>query len=130
MFFHFSSVLLPPRHHLPPPPSLPPSVPEAPPQDVSGRPVDQHRIEVSWKPPLAHKQNGALAGYKVFYMKDEAGKTENDATVKNVGPGKQSVTLEGLQTWTDYKIWVVAYTRVGDGPASPPILVQTDEDGR
>lgn len=97
---------------------------------MSGRPVDQHRIAVSWKPPLAHKQNGALAGYKLFYMQNEAGKTENDATVRNVGPSQQAATLEGLRTWTQYKIWVVAYTRVGDGPPSAPILVHTDEDGR
>ncbi|XP_076439826.1 receptor-type tyrosine-protein phosphatase delta-like isoform X2 [Babylonia areolata] len=103
-------------------------IPEAPPRDVSGRPIDQQRIEISWKPPLAHKQNGALAGYKIFYLKNELGKTLDDATMQNVKPNKQSHTLEGLQTWTEYRIWVVAYTRVGDGPASPPILVQTDED--
>ncbi|XP_070195997.1 tyrosine-protein phosphatase Lar-like isoform X3 [Littorina saxatilis] len=105
-----------------------PFVPEAPPRDVSGRPVDQHRIEVSWKPPLAHKQNGKIAGYKILFMKNEPGKTEDDAMVKNAGPEDQSATIEGLQTWTEYKILVLAFTRVGEGPQSNPIVVQTDED--
>lgn len=119
MFFRFCSS-----------PCICTSVPEAPPQDVSGEPVDEHRIQVSWKPPLKHKQNGALAGYKIFYMENEPGKTDNDATVRNIGAEKQFAMLEGLATWTEYKIWVVAYTAVGDGPPSPPIMVQTDEDGR
>ncbi|XP_025110636.1 receptor-type tyrosine-protein phosphatase F-like isoform X2 [Pomacea canaliculata] len=103
-------------------------VPEAPPQDVSGRPIDEHQIKVSWKPPIANKQNGALAGYKIYFVANEAGKTDNDAIMKNVDSSSLSSILDGLSTWTEYKIWVVAYTAVGDGPASPPIVVQTDED--
>ena len=117
-----------------PPPAPPPcsscSVPEAPPRDVSGRPVDQQRIEVSWKPPVAHKQNGALAGYKIMYMPNEPGRADSEASVLNVTASRRSHTLAGLRTWTEYKIWVLAFTRVGDGPASAPILVHTDEDGR
>ena len=38
--------------------------------------------------------------------------------------------LDGLETWTNYVIQVLAFTAVGDGPKSMAIEVKTDEDGR
>lgn len=55
---------------------------------------------------------------------------DNDTKMTQVAPHLQSYKLDGLATWKEYKIWVVAFTTVGDGPPSPHILVQTDEDGR
>jgi len=42
----------------------------------------------------------------------------------------RSLGIEGLRKWVQYKIWVTAFTRKGDGPFSDAILVHTDEDGR
>ncbi|KAK6188600.1 hypothetical protein SNE40_004745 [Patella caerulea] len=105
-----------------------PYIPEASPQAVSGRPLDAHQIAVNWKPPPPDKQNGRLEGYKLSYMKNIEGDIETDGVEKILGPKVESFTIKGLDTWTEYKIQVRAYTKVGEGPLSPPIIVKTDED--
>ncbi|ESO86619.1 hypothetical protein LOTGIDRAFT_128794, partial [Lottia gigantea] len=105
-----------------------PFVPGASPQAVSGRPLNAHEIEVSWKPPPRDKRNGRLEGYKLYYMKNEEGNIETDGIVKRLRPDVDSYIIKELSTWTEYKIQVRAHTRVGDGPLSQPILVKTDED--
>lgn len=46
------------------------------------------------------------------------------------GEGKVTLLLGALQKYTVYVLQVLAYTRLGDGPQSSPILLQTKEDGR
>ena len=41
-----------------------------------------------------------------------------------------NVTLRGLEEYTDYSIFVFASTVKGDGNASDPIIVTTDEDSK
>lgn len=105
-----------------------PLVPEAPPADVTGRAVSSKEIRITWKPPDPKKQNGKLEGYKAFVL--EKGKPEKDAVTKTVGGDQLSVSVGGLKIWTDYNVWVLAFTRVGDGPRSAVITTRTDEDGR
>ena len=108
-----------------------PLVPEAPPQAVSGRFVDAHRLKVSWKPPRRDKQNGAIQGYQISYVEnDSSDNTLAHAKNETVKGDAREHEINNLQTWTKYMIWVLAFTRVGIGPASQPITVQTDEDGR
>ena len=40
------------------------------------------------------------------------------------------VTLRGLKKYTNYSIWVSASTVKGNGNASKPIIVTTDEDSK
>ena len=40
------------------------------------------------------------------------------------------VTLKGLKKYTNYRIFVFASTAKGDGNASDPITVTTDEDSK
>ena len=40
------------------------------------------------------------------------------------------VTLRGLKKYTNYSIWVSASTVMGNGNASKPIIVTTDEDSK
>ncbi|XP_041360358.1 tyrosine-protein phosphatase Lar-like isoform X2 [Gigantopelta aegis] len=104
-------------------------VPEAPPQAVSGRFVDAHRLKVSWKPPRRDKQNGAIQGYQIFYVEnDSSDNAFSDAKNETVKGDSREHEIKNLRTWTKYKIWVLAFTRVGKGPPSQPIIVQTDED--
>ncbi|XP_046366897.1 tyrosine-protein phosphatase Lar-like isoform X5 [Haliotis rufescens] len=103
-------------------------IPEAPPKAVSGRILDAHRITVSWDPPSADKQNGDLAGYKIYYVEIADAKNDSDAMVAKVNGDTKSYTLKDLKTATKYKIWVVSHTAVGDGPPSQPIIVETEED--
>lgn len=37
--------------------------------------------------------------------------------------------LDQLAKYTDYLITVLCYTKIGDGPTSPPVAVKTLEDG-
>lgn len=46
------------------------------------------------------------------------------------GEGSTSVLLGGLQKYTMYSLQVLAFTQMGDGPLSNPILLRTKEDGR
>ena len=41
-----------------------------------------------------------------------------------------NVTLRGLEEYTNYSIFVFASTVKGDGNASDPIIVTTDEDSK
>ena len=38
--------------------------------------------------------------------------------------------IDELRKWTEYRVWMLAGTIVGDGPPSYPVLVRTGEDGR
>ena len=40
------------------------------------------------------------------------------------------ITLTGLEKYTNYSIFVFASTLKGDGNASEPIIVTTDEDSK
>ena len=44
--------------------------------------------------------------------------------------GMQTYNIEDLKKFTDYKLSVLCYTSKGDGPASNPVLVKTQEDGK
>lgn len=81
-------------------------------------------------PVLKDERNGVVTGYKVYYVKNEPDLTEDDAEVVTVNPDARGLTLGQLSIWTEYKIWVSAFTTTGDGPKSQPIIVSTDEDGR
>ena len=105
------------------------TVPSAPPRDVRGEALDSRRIELSWSPPAADTQNGELQGYRVRYMEAESMTGTASAPVVTVRASEHSYVLQDLKKWTQYKLWVAAFTRKGDGPFSDVIIVQTDEDG-
>ena len=48
--------------------------------------------------------------------------------IKN--PESREILIDELQKWTEYRIWMLAGTQIGDGPISYPVIVKTDEDGR
>jgi len=103
------------------------TVPEAPPQNVTAEAVSPTTILVQWQPPMSDRSNGQIIYYKV--MAAESGMSDSEADsyrVENV----TAYTLEGLRRWTEYKIWVLAGTSVGDGPSSFPLTVRTREDGK
>ena len=54
-----------------------------------------------------------------------------NVTYKSVTPiSGKFLELEKLDEFTFYDIKVLAATKIGDGPASVPIKVQTDEDSK
>jgi receptor-type tyrosine-protein phosphatase F len=80
---------------------------------------------VSWEPPPAERSNGRIVYYKIFFV--EQGRSDSEATVTTLNSTK--IILDELKKWTEYKIWVLAGTSVGDGPRSYPINIRTHEDG-
>ncbi|XP_060038056.1 receptor-type tyrosine-protein phosphatase S [Erinaceus europaeus] len=103
------------------------SKPSAPPQDVQGVSTRSTAIVVSWRPPPAEAQHGALVGYSVHYRALDADPAEDQA-VTGIPPTASRILLAALRKWTRYRITAAAHTRAGAGPQSAPVLVRTDED--
>ena len=101
--------------------------PSAAPLSVTGQTVDSHSIRVTWSAPPADQWNGELAGYRVLYA--EANRGSGDGSVASIPADEWSYSVRGLQEWTPYNVWVLAYTAAGDGPRSDVIVVRTAEDG-
>ncbi len=118
-----------------PPPPLPLSQtwaePSAPPQDIKCSSSSSTTLLVSWRPPPAESQNGALAGYIVRYAVVGAGAEVNTEPVEEpaVPPSSNQIQLQRLEKWTLYRVTVAASTSVGPGPESELLLCRTDEDG-
>ena len=109
--------------------SHPPLVPGAPPAEVSAYPESSSSLRVVWQPPPENKQNGVISYYKIFYV--SKARSDSDATVIKIdSPSAREFVIDELGKWTNYRIWMLAGTSVGDGPKSSPIDVKTDEDGR
>lgn len=98
--------------------------PGAPPQNVTGYNTSSTSINVTWNEVPEDKQHGDINRYTVMYNKTT--NVINKSEVTKIS--EKIVELKGLDKYTIYDIKVLAATDVGDGPASDPIKVQTDED--
>ena len=61
---------------------------------------------------------------------DYTSTTSNETNNKEVQTPTQHLKIEGLKQNTNYTITVMASTSKGYGPASEPIFVATDQDGK
>lgn len=95
--------------------------PGAPPQNVTGYNTSSTSINVTWNEVPKDKQHGDITRYTVMYNKTTNVINKSEITEK-------FFELKVLDKYTIYDIKVLAATSVGDGPASDPIKVQTDED--
>lgn len=104
-------------------------VPEAAPQNVRAEAEDSSSVRVAWDPPPTELQNGHITHYKLYYV--EASRPDKEAVEMMLKTPLSSTefVLEELKKWTQYRVWLLAGTSVGDGPASDPITVRTQEDG-
>ena len=99
--------------------------PGAPPQNVTGYNTSSTSINVTWNEVPKDKQHGIISHYTVMY------RNMTNVTYKSVTPiSGKFLELEKLDEFTFYDIKVLAATNIGDGPASVPIKVQTDEDSK
>jgi len=105
--------------------STPTIVPGAPPQNVTGESVSPTSIRVAWDPPPAECSNGHIRYYKVLVV--ESGHLDSEATMITLNA--MSFLPDELKKWTEYRVWVLVGTSIGDGPPSFPITVRTHEDG-
>ncbi|XP_066545960.1 protein sidekick-1 [Amia ocellicauda] len=103
------------------------SVPSGSPENVTAEAVSSTRILVTWGPVPEHEQNGHILGYKVLYKEKDSNSEPQVQVVK--GNLTQSVLLRSLRRYILYDIQVLAFTRIGDGEASsPPVLERTKDD--
>ena len=98
--------------------------PGAPPQNVIGYNTSSTSINVTWNEVPEDKQNGDIIRYTVMYNKTT--NVINKSEVTQIS--EKVLELKGLDKYTIYDIRVLAATKIGDGPASDPMKVQTDED--
>ena len=100
--------------------------PNAPPVNVQGHDISSTSIWVDWDTVPVVDQNGIILRYTVRYAALPGGIPR---TVVVSAPITH-VTLRGLEEHTNYSILVFASTVKGDGNASDPIIVTTDEDSK
>lgn len=109
-----------------------PKDPGAPPDFVKAFAESSTSIRVVWKPPPVGDRNGDIIYYKIFYVPSSVPSTREDveATMIQIeDPNAAEYVIDELKKWTEYRVWMLAGTVVGDGPTSYPVLVRTGEDG-
>ncbi|KAE8300407.1 Protein sidekick-1 [Larimichthys crocea] len=102
------------------------SVPSGSPVNVTAEAVSSSRILLTWSALSLAQKNGAILGYKVLYSEKDSEGPPSVQVAK--GEGSLSLVLGALQKYTVYVLQVLAYTQIGDGPPSNPILLRTKED--
>ena len=93
---------------------------------MQGHNTSSTSILVQWGDVPAADQNGIILKYTVTYTALPHGSTQS----KVVDAPATDTTLTGLNEYTNYSITVFASTVKGDGNASAPIIVITDEDSK
>ncbi|XP_077460380.1 sidekick cell adhesion molecule 1b [Stigmatopora argus] len=102
------------------------SVPSGSPVNVTADAVSSSKILLTWSPVPQTKQNGAILGYKVLYSETDSDNPSSIVLVE--GDRNTSLLLGELRKYTLYTLQLLAYTRMGDGPPSSPVLLRTKED--
>ena len=100
--------------------------PNAPPANVQGHNTSSTSIWVDWDAVPIADQNGIILTYTVTYSSLPGGISQTAV----INASSTHVTLKGLKKYTNYSIFVFASTAKGDGNASDPITVTTDEDSK
>ena len=79
-----------------------------------------------WDEVPAAQQNGIITGYTITYQSQR----EYENRIVAAHPDVRQTYLTNLKEYVNYIITVFASTVKGDGPASDPILVRTDQDSK
>lgn len=106
-------------------------VPSLPPQNLQSYNTSSTTLNVTWSDIPECCVHGILLGYRVRYSvhRRRSDRSVDNNRIKTVpSPTLQHVQLTGLEKFAEYKVQVLGYTRIGDGFASPPFEVTTDED--
>ncbi|XP_023703350.2 tyrosine-protein phosphatase 99A isoform X4 [Cryptotermes secundus] len=85
--------------------------------------VTHSSIELSWNKP--ERPNGQITGYRLYYM--HANYTDVK-TIRKTDPHIE-FTLKDLKPYTEYKIWLKAFTWKNEGEPSEAIRHRTDISG-
>ena len=102
------------------------SEPTAAPENVRGHNSSPTSILVTWDDVPAAEQNGIILTYTITYES----LTENHNGNVTVNYPDHQRNLTGLREYVNYSITVFASTVKGDGLASYPIIVITDQNSK
>ena len=102
------------------------SVPQGPPNNVTGSPTGTNSIKLSWLPVSKELQKGIIRGYQVKIY-DEEGEYLRNSTILS---RNLSASFAGLYQYSNYSLKVRAFTRKGFGPWSSLITVSIDDPGK
>ena len=109
-----------------------PLEPNGTPEAVVATAASSKNITVSWNPVTADDRNGIIKGYIVNYqaLPDGAILPKFRNITSEQQNEKQTLILENLNEFTNYSITVLAFTIIGNGPASSAQVVETLEDSK
>uniref|UniRef100_A0AAQ5Z3F8 Receptor-type tyrosine-protein phosphatase F n=1 Tax=Amphiprion ocellaris TaxID=80972 RepID=A0AAQ5Z3F8_AMPOC len=99
----------------------------APPQEVRLLSLSSTSIKVSWVAPPTDSRSGEIVSYSLAYQA-VTGEDLKRHQVSGIGADVTSFVLEDLHKWTEYLVWVRAYTDIGPGPESSAARIRTKED--
>uniref|UniRef100_A0A8C5C0T2 Sidekick cell adhesion molecule 2 n=1 Tax=Gadus morhua TaxID=8049 RepID=A0A8C5C0T2_GADMO len=102
------------------------SVPSCGPTNVSAFATTSSSILVRWFEVPDPDRNGLILGYKVLYKEKDSDSSAQFWTVE--GNASHSVQLTHLGKYVLYEIQVLAFTRIGDGRASTPFILERTLD--
>ncbi|XP_027854261.2 cell adhesion molecule Dscam2 isoform X3 [Aphis gossypii] len=100
-------------------------VPSSYPLDVHCSSLGSQTLQMSWKHPEMQHWNGVIQGYVVTYDSIDR---DDDIEIGNRRTPSLTIVLTGLHKYTNYTLKVAAYTRIGTGENSKPIMCCTDQD--
>ena len=105
------------------------AAPSQAPRNFDATAVTSTIITASWQLPPADSRNGVIIGFKLFYQKRGSAGRTTTLTINNGTALRRDVA--GLNIYTEYEFQVLAFTSVGDGPrSSPVVVVRTMKDGK
>ncbi|XP_054428409.1 protein sidekick-1 [Pteronotus mesoamericanus] len=102
------------------------SVPSAAPENVSAVAVSSTQILLTWASVPEQDQNGLILGYKILFRAKDLDPEPSSHVVR--GNHTQSTLLAGLRKFTLYELQVLAFTRIGNGVPSLPLVLERTKD--
>ena len=85
--------------------------------------INRTAIEVRWRLPHFDSRGGIILGYRLFFQPAEGGGEEIMINIMN--NASDTYIISNLEPDTVYRISILAYTSVGDGPRSSTLTTAT-----
>ncbi|XP_043479627.1 tyrosine-protein phosphatase 99A isoform X2 [Leptopilina heterotoma] len=96
------------------------------PLDLIARGITSFTIDLSWSKP--EHANGVITGYRIYYMHSNFTDVKTHK-IADEDPKSIDFTLDELLPFTEYNIWVKAFTWKNEGEPSDHIMQKTDIAG-